>query len=163
MKKLSAYTHARWCSDTADIMYGIDEITDAIKHRNRAGKKVPFYFYVRLSKLKNKLSKLIDKKNSIMNYRCKELKRMIERYESTADAKALINSLKNHIDEYGGIYDVAGISKDDFAELGYDTSKIDDTLTECIANQIDIGDRWIFSLECLAEKYGIPKIDEEID
>jgi hypothetical protein len=96
-----------------------------------------------------------------MNYRCNELKAMIDRYESTGNASELINCLKRHIDEYGGIYEVAGISKEDFAELGYDTAKVNDLLLETIARKTDIGDSLTWAIEYWADRCGIPKTDEQ--
>jgi hypothetical protein len=61
MKTLSAYTHARHCCDTADITAGIDEINKAINRRMKESKPVPYFYGVRLTKLKNKLNKLTDK------------------------------------------------------------------------------------------------------
>jgi len=58
MKKLSAYTVARYCSDTVDVRYGIDEIREKMSERYRANKKCPHYFYVRLKKLNSKLNKM---------------------------------------------------------------------------------------------------------
>jgi hypothetical protein len=70
MKQLSAYTIARYCTDTTDVMYGIEEIREKISQRNKANRRVPYYFYTRLSKLKIKLKKLktveINKNQKIM-------------------------------------------------------------------------------------------------
>ena len=60
-KILSSYTVARYCSDIADVAYRIEEIREKITERNRTSKKIPLYFYNRLSKLKNKLNKLTNK------------------------------------------------------------------------------------------------------
>jgi hypothetical protein len=62
MKRLSNYTHARYCSDTTDLTAGVDEIKDAINERNKTKKSIPNYYYVRLTKLKNKLNKITNKK-----------------------------------------------------------------------------------------------------
>jgi hypothetical protein len=61
MKQLSNYTNARYCSDIADVRAGMDEIWEAIQRRNSQNKDIPFYFHVRLTKLKNKLNKLTNK------------------------------------------------------------------------------------------------------
>lgn len=62
MKKLSNYTHSRYCSDEADLIAGIEEVREAIRQRNRDGKKIPYYYYLRLDKLNNKLDKLNKRK-----------------------------------------------------------------------------------------------------
>jgi hypothetical protein len=160
MKKLSAYTVARYCSDIADVTAGIDEITEAIQARYKSGRNTPHFYYVRLKKLKNELNKLTNKKSNNMNYRCKELQSMIDRYESTGNAGELAGSLKRHIAEYGGIYEVAGISKEDFAGWGYDTDKVTDELLECIARKTDISDSLTYAVEYWADRYGIPKKEE---
>ena len=59
-KILSAYTVARYCCDITDVEFGIDEIQEQIEARNRANKKIPLYFYSRLSKLEGKLNKLLS-------------------------------------------------------------------------------------------------------
>jgi hypothetical protein len=63
MKLLSDYTIARYCTDIVDIIYGIDEIEEKISQRHRVNKRVPYYFYTRLSKLKEKLKKIMIKNN----------------------------------------------------------------------------------------------------
>jgi len=62
-KILSAYTIARYCTDIADVTYGIEEILGKIRERNRTNKRTPYYFYTRLSKLNEKLERLTDKNN----------------------------------------------------------------------------------------------------
>ena len=94
-----------------------------------------------------------------MNSRCKEIQSMIEKCESTGNANEMIDSLKRHIDAYGGIYEVTGISTADFAGLGYDTKYVTDELLECIARKTDIGDSLTFSIEYWAERYGIQKME----
>ncbi len=61
MKKLSNYTHAKYCLDSSDLMAGIQEIREAIENRNRDNKKIPYYYYVRISKLKEKLQTITNK------------------------------------------------------------------------------------------------------
>ena len=61
-KILSAYTVARYCSDITDVTYGIEEIQEKIRERYGTNKKIPLYFYSRLSKLKDKLNKLTTSK-----------------------------------------------------------------------------------------------------
>jgi hypothetical protein len=61
MKQLSNYTHARYCSDVSDLTAGMDEIREAIQRRNSQNKAVPYYFHVRLTKLKNKFNTLTNK------------------------------------------------------------------------------------------------------
>jgi len=63
MKKLSAYTHARYCSDATDLRDGIAEIYEAIQRRQWQKKSVPYYFYIRLEKLQAKLNKLLITNN----------------------------------------------------------------------------------------------------
>jgi len=98
-----------------------------------------------------------------MNYRCKELERLINNYEGTNDVNELINGMKRHISEYGKIYDVAGISKNDFEEQGYNVAHVDDGMLEKIAYKIDIGETLCFAIDFWAEHYGIPKMEEVIN
>lgn len=61
MKKLSTYTHARYCTDEADLLAGLAEIEEAMKHYGRMDKKIPNYFYVRKGKLNEKLKIVVTK------------------------------------------------------------------------------------------------------
>lgn len=61
MKKLSSYTHAKNCTDITDLNDAINEIQEAIILYQKQKKKVPTFFYIRLSKLKNKIAKLKTK------------------------------------------------------------------------------------------------------
>jgi hypothetical protein len=58
MKKLSNYTHARYCCDIADVTTGIYEIKQTIEIRLILRKQPPYYYYIRLKKLNDKLNKL---------------------------------------------------------------------------------------------------------
>jgi hypothetical protein len=58
MKRLSNYTHARYCSDITDLEFGKQEITDEIEYRFRRKKPIPYFFYVRLIKIAQKTEKL---------------------------------------------------------------------------------------------------------
>ena len=58
MKRLSAYTHAKYCTDLSDLRYGADEISDAIEWRKIHYSKVPDYYYIRLEKIMDKIDKL---------------------------------------------------------------------------------------------------------
>ena len=60
MKKLSNYTHARYCKDEADLKAGIEEVKNAIRIRIVSSEKIPYYYYVRLNKLKIKLERIQD-------------------------------------------------------------------------------------------------------
>jgi len=62
MKKLSAYTHAKYCTDITDLQYGIQEIRDAVRERTQKDIKVPYFFFVRLKQLEAKLSKMLKHK-----------------------------------------------------------------------------------------------------
>lgn len=55
--KLSAYTEAKNCTDITDLKGGIEDIENAIAICKSQNKKIPSYFYVRLSKLERKLIK----------------------------------------------------------------------------------------------------------
>lgn len=55
---LSEYTKVENCTDVADLQGGIQDIQDAIALYKQTGKKIPDYFYSRLSKLENKLKVL---------------------------------------------------------------------------------------------------------
>jgi len=57
--KLSAYTISDNCADITDINTGIQEIRDAIKEREIMSQKIPYFFYIRLTKLQAKALKLI--------------------------------------------------------------------------------------------------------
>ncbi|MFR3217677.1 MAG: hypothetical protein ACLTWE_01650 [Dysgonomonas mossii] len=61
MKKLSNYTHARCCTDEADVLSGLAEIEEAIKYRKLMDKSIPNYYYIRQSKLKEKLKTVTTK------------------------------------------------------------------------------------------------------
>ena len=58
MKTLTAYTHARNCTDITDLQCGIQEIKEAIRVRTQKDIKIPHFFFVRLKKLEAKLSKM---------------------------------------------------------------------------------------------------------
>lgn len=58
--QLSAYTIADNCTDITDLQDGIDEIHAAIQVYNSRERKVPSFFYHRLSKLEYKLKKKIS-------------------------------------------------------------------------------------------------------
>ena len=58
MKILSAYTHARNCTDITDLQHGIQEVKSAIKERTQKDIEIPHFFFVRLRKLETKLSKM---------------------------------------------------------------------------------------------------------
>lgn len=167
--KLSNYTHAHYCSDNADLMAGIDEIKEAVRQRLKADRIIPCYYYSRLEKLERKLAKLSEKgikqfnTNNIMNYRCREIQEIIEQYEKsviavTGNGKILIDQLKAHITKYGGIYEIAGISKIDFEVNGFDTTNLDNDIIDKIAGKIDIGDSIAYGIEYWADRYGIPKL-----
>lgn len=40
-KKLSNYTHARYCTDEADVLSGLAEINEAMKYCNLMDKAIP--------------------------------------------------------------------------------------------------------------------------
>lgn len=61
MQKLSAYTHARYCTDESDILSGVREIKEAMEYRRRMEKTIPNYFYIRKRKLDDKLKMFITK------------------------------------------------------------------------------------------------------
>jgi len=54
---LSPYTKESNCTDLADVECGINEIRNSVKALEAAGKKVPSYYYIRLSKLQIKKTK----------------------------------------------------------------------------------------------------------
>ena len=58
MKTLTAYTHAKYCTDITDLNCGIQEVKDAISERTQKDIKIPHFFFVRLKKLETKLSKM---------------------------------------------------------------------------------------------------------
>lgn len=55
---LSEYTKVENCTDITDLQGGIQDIQDAIANYEQAGKKIPYYFYARLSKLEKKIKTL---------------------------------------------------------------------------------------------------------
>jgi len=164
MKKLSAYTIARNCSDIGDVTTGIDEVRERIRERDRAYRKSPHYFYTRLSKLKEKLKELTctnEKKGQGMNYQCREIKRMIDRFNSSGNVSELINGLKGHITEYGEMYSVAYISKADFEEQGY-MANVSPVIIEKIAHKIDMSENLYDAIDFWAKYYGIPEKGNQI-
>jgi hypothetical protein len=58
IKKLSAYTHARYCCDITDVISGLYELSEAVQQRYMEGKTIPCFYRVRFSKLKSKLNRL---------------------------------------------------------------------------------------------------------
>jgi len=58
MKTLSAYTHARNCTDITDLECGLHEVRDAIRERIKKDIKVPYFFFARLKKLEAKLLRM---------------------------------------------------------------------------------------------------------
>lgn len=58
MKPLSPYTIVSNCTDSTDLRDGINEIRDRVKCYEMMGKRVPSYFFLRLSKLINKLENI---------------------------------------------------------------------------------------------------------
>lgn len=44
MRKLSNYTHARYCTDEADVLSGLAEVNEAIKYCNLMDKAIPRYY-----------------------------------------------------------------------------------------------------------------------
>jgi hypothetical protein len=56
-RKLSAYTHAKYCTDLTDLRDGADEITDVIEWRKRNSLPIPDYYYIRLEKIMDKIDK----------------------------------------------------------------------------------------------------------
>lgn len=61
MRKLSNYTHARYCTDEADVLSGLAEINEAIKYCNLMDKAIPRYYYNRRNKLMEKLKLVVTK------------------------------------------------------------------------------------------------------
>lgn len=61
MRKLSNYTHARYCTDEADVLSGLGEIEEAMKYRRLMDNPIPNYYYVRRSKLNKKLKMVATK------------------------------------------------------------------------------------------------------
>ena len=61
MKKLSNYTHARFCTDEIDILSGLAEIEETMEYHRRMNKTIPNYYYIRKIKLEKKLKTLITK------------------------------------------------------------------------------------------------------
>jgi predicted RNA methylase len=56
-RKLSAYTHAKYCTDLTDLRGGANEITDAIEWRKYNSLPIPDYYYIRLEKIMDKIDK----------------------------------------------------------------------------------------------------------
>lgn len=61
MRKLSNYTHARYCTDEADVLSGLAEVNEAIKYCNLMDKAIPGYYYNRRNKLMEKLKLVVTK------------------------------------------------------------------------------------------------------
>lgn len=62
MKKLSAYTIAKNCSDIDDINNGLEELREYFALCSKEGKKPTASSYTRLFKLKEKEGKFLSKK-----------------------------------------------------------------------------------------------------
>jgi hypothetical protein len=60
-KKLSNCTHARYCTDEADLLAGLAEIKEAMEYHNRMEKAIPNYYYGRRDKLIKKLTLVVTK------------------------------------------------------------------------------------------------------
>lgn len=71
MKKLSTYTHAKYCTDEADILAGLTEIRKTIEYRKRMNKTIPSYYYSRKNKLKEKLKPIVTKGLRVGEFRYK--------------------------------------------------------------------------------------------
>lgn len=63
MKKLSNYTHAKYCTDINDCICGIEELNKAITNRRNNNQSIPSYYYSRRNKLYFKFEKLRKKAN----------------------------------------------------------------------------------------------------
>ncbi|PXV58394.1 hypothetical protein CLV62_1493 [Dysgonomonas alginatilytica] len=72
MRKLSTYTHARYCTDEVDLLAGLGEVEEAMEHFRRIDKRIPNYFYVRRSKLKEKLMIVVTKGLKADEFRYRE-------------------------------------------------------------------------------------------
>jgi hypothetical protein len=62
MKKLSAYTIAKNCSDLDDVYNGLEEMREYFALCSKDGKKPTASSYIRLFKLKEKEEKFLSKK-----------------------------------------------------------------------------------------------------
>jgi hypothetical protein len=62
MKKLSAYTIAKNCSDLDDVNNGLEEMREYFALCSKEGKKPTASSYSRFSKLKEKEEKFLSKK-----------------------------------------------------------------------------------------------------
>ena len=62
MKKLSAYTIAKNCSDIDDVNNGLDELREYFALCSKVGKKPTANSFIRFSKLKEKEEKFLSKK-----------------------------------------------------------------------------------------------------
>ncbi|WP_165043475.1 hypothetical protein [Dysgonomonas sp. ZJ709] len=69
MRKLSNYTHARYCTDEADLLAGLAEINEAMKYRNLMDKAIPNYYYSRRNKLIEKLKHVVTKGLKVYEFR----------------------------------------------------------------------------------------------
>lgn len=69
MKKLTNYTHARYCTDEADLLAGLAEINETMKYRNLMNKAIPRYYYSRKNKLLEKLKHIITKGLRVYEFR----------------------------------------------------------------------------------------------
>ncbi len=67
MRKLSAYTIAKNCSDIDDVHNGLEELRDYFTLCDKEGKKPTNSSYIRLSKLKEKEEKFFIKSNMLIN------------------------------------------------------------------------------------------------
>lgn len=110
MKLLSAYTIASNCTDLTDIECGIEEIEDKLQSYFSSDKKAPYYFYVRLKKLREKRDKLLKKEkvkirvNFSFDVDEEMLRECIKshlHYNREITEKSLLHSIKNEAKQKG--------------------------------------------------------------
>jgi hypothetical protein len=61
LKKLSAYTSARNCTDYMMCEYGIRELKEYMAYKEKKGHKIPSTVYIKFYRLKKKQDKLREK------------------------------------------------------------------------------------------------------
>ena len=123
MKTLSAYTHAKNCTDITDLQHGIQEIKDAVRERIQQDEAIPHFFFVRLKKLEAKLLRMQGHKlpktniNQIYGIRNK-LDNLANSLQSTPFLKKEYTKYKNGETDYSiiGLLYVASAAIEEIIE-----------------------------------------------
>jgi hypothetical protein len=98
MKILSAYTHAKNCSNITGLQHGIQEIKDTVKERIQQDETIPHYFFVRLKKLEAKLLRMQEYK--LPKTSINQIYGIRDKLDNLANSLQSKPSLKNEYTKY---------------------------------------------------------------